>query len=221
VAAPEGSQSAPENSQSSPAADHAPPAPTVAKEARPDQPHRHGARRHRGRRDDGGARHDGRPRGDGQPREARPPEERPREGEFRKEDSRGPRARDDRAPRENRGPRGPKDRRPGKDRDGFRKKPEPKLYSVESVVDHGFEEVADANNDGETRRVDWTIVKRMTADQRTARALSAIYVVNRDGVATEFAQLSAARAAVNKTIVHPEKLTKSKADHATAKGAKK
>jgi hypothetical protein len=187
----------------------------VAKEARPDQPHRHGGRRHRG------PRRDGRPPGDGQPREARPAEAPPRERESRKEDSRGPRARDDRGPRENRGPRGPKDRRPGKDRDGFRSKPEPKLYAIESIVDHGFEEVADANNEGETRRVDWTIVKRMTADQRTARALSAIYVVNRDGVATEFAQLSAARAAVNKTIVHPEKLTKSKADHATAKGAKK
>jgi hypothetical protein len=95
------------------------------------------------------------------------------------------------------------------------------LYSIESIIDHGFEDVADASNEGQTRRVDWTIVKRMTADQRTARALSATYVLNRDGVATEFAHLSAARAAVNKTIVHPEKLTKSKADHAAAKGATK
>jgi len=81
--------------------------------------------------------------------------------------------------------------------------------------------VADAATEGATRRVDWTILKRTTADQRTARVLSAIYVLRRDGVETEFAQLSAARAAVNKTIVHPEKLTLSKAQHATARGAKK
>ena len=46
-------------------------------------------------------------------------------------------------------------------------------------------------------------------------------VLRRDGVDTEFAHLSAARAAVNKTIVHPEKLTRSKADHATTKGGGK
>jgi hypothetical protein len=33
----------------------------------------------------------------------------------------------------------------------------------------------------------------------------------------EFPNLGAARAAVNKTIVHPEKLTMSKAEHAAAK----
>jgi len=181
-------------------------------EARPDRPPRHRSRPHRGPREDRGPRQD-RPREDG----AR--DDRPRERQFRKEESRGPRARDDRGPKDKRGPRGPKDGRHGRDRDGFRKKPEPKLYSVESVVDHGFEDVADAGNEGQTRRVDWTIVKRMTADQRTARALSAIYVLRRDGAATEFAHLSEARAAVNKTIVHPEKLTKSKADHAAAKGA--
>jgi hypothetical protein len=64
-------------------------------------------------------------------------------------------------------------------------------------------------------------VKRTTADQRTARALAATYVLQRDGAETEFAQLSAARAAVHKTITHPEKLTLSKADHAAARGAKK
>jgi hypothetical protein len=64
-------------------------------------------------------------------------------------------------------------------------------------------------------------VKRTTADQRTARALSAVYVLRRDGNDTEFAHLSTARAAVNKTIAHPEKLTLSKADHAAAKAGKK
>ena len=108
-------------------------------------------------------------------------------------DDRGPRARDDRGPRENRGPRG---RQRGNDRDGFRKKPEPKLYRLESIIDHGFEEIADEGNEGAGRRIDWTILKRTTADQRTARALSATYVLRRDGVDTEFAHLSAARAAV-------------------------
>jgi len=39
----------------------------------------------------------------------------------------------------------------------------------------------------------------------------------RDGIDTEFPGLAAARAAANKTIVHPEKLTLSKAEHAAAK----
>jgi hypothetical protein len=45
-------------------------------------------------------------------------------------------------------------------------------------------------------------------------------VLRRDGADTEFAQLAAARAAVKKTIVHPEKLTRPKADYA-ALAAKK
>ncbi|MGH6982118.1 MAG: hypothetical protein ACREFC_13010 [Stellaceae bacterium] len=81
--------------------------------------------------------------------------------------------------------------------------------------------MADPATEGGTRRVAWTILKRATADQRAARTLSAIYVLQRDGVDTEFPQLSAARAAVNKTINHPEKLTLSKSDHDAAKGAKK
>jgi hypothetical protein len=85
------------------------------------------------------------------------------------------------------------------------------------VVDRGFEDVAAESNDGTTRRVDWTIVKRTVADQRSTKAVSAVYVLRRDGVDTEFAQLSAARAAVNKTIVHPEKLTRPKTDYAITK----
>src|SRR6202035_1272354 len=115
------------------------------------------------------------------------------------------------------GPRRPKDRRYGKDRDAPIKKPEPKLYSVESVVDRGFEDVAAEAGDGTTRRIDWTIVKRTVADQRSTRAMSAVYVLRRDGVETEFAHLGAARATVNKTIVHPEKLTRPKTDYAVAK----
>lgn len=81
--------------------------------------------------------------------------------------------------------------------------------------------MSDPANEGAVRRVDWVILKRTTTDQRTARALAAIYVLRRDGVDTEFPHLGAARAAVNKTIIHPEKLTLSRADHAAAKGAKK
>jgi hypothetical protein len=47
--------------------------------------------------------------------------------------------------------------------------------------------------------------------------MSAVYVLRREGIDAEFPNLGAARAAVNKTIVHPEKLTMSKAEHAAAK----
>jgi hypothetical protein len=86
---------------------------------------------------------------------------------------------------------------------------------MESVVDRGFEDVPDEANEGATRRVDWTIVKRTVADQRSTKVVSAVYVLRREGADTEFAQLAAARAAVKKTIVHPEKLTRPKADYAT------
>ena len=79
----------------------------------------------------------------------------------------------------------------------------------------------DSAADGATRRIDWVILKRTIADQRTARAVTATYVLRRDGIDSEFTHLSAARSAVHKTINHPEKLTPSKADHAAARGAKK
>ncbi len=107
------------------------------------------------------------------------------------------------------GPRGG----PGRDRDAARR-PERKLYNVDSVVDRGFEDV---DEDSGTRRVHWTIVKRTIADQISRKAVSAAYVVQRDGVDTDFPNLGAARAAVNKTIVHPEKLTRSKAEYAAEK----
>jgi len=140
----------------------------------------------------------------------------------------------DRRPGENRGagpgagePRTGRDRnrpkfpRRERDRNDTRRKPEPKLYRLEAIVDRGFEDVPDPANEGATKRIDWTILKRTTADRNSARTVSAIYVLQRDGVDTEFPQLSAARAAVNKTISHPEKLTPSKSDYAAAKGAKK
>ena len=136
-------------------------------------------------------------------------------------EGRGDRAGNAERARHKRGAGAPKDRRHGRDRDGLRRKPEPKLYRLESIVDRGFEDVADPATEGATRRVDWTILKRTTADQRSARALSAIYVLRRDGTDAEFAQLSAARAAVHKTISHPEKLTLSKAEHAKARDTKK
>ncbi len=85
------------------------------------------------------------------------------------------------------------------------------------MVDRGFEDIEDEAGENETRRVHWTIVKRSVADQKSSKAMSATYLLQRDGVDTEFPNLGAARAAANKTIVHPEKLTLSKAEHAAAK----
>jgi hypothetical protein len=116
-----------------------------------------------------------------------------------------------------RGARGPDNRRQGRDRDTSSKRPEPRLYALESVVDRGFEDVVDASEDNLTRRVHWTIIKRTVADQGSGKPISATYVLQRDGIDTEFPGLAAARAAANKTIVHPEKLTLSKAEHAAAK----
>ena len=77
-----------------------------------------------------------------------------------------------------------------------------------------------SDGDGEGtpgRRIHWTIVKRSIADQKSGRATFATYVLQRDGVDTEYPTLGTARAAANKTIVHPEKLTLSKAEHAAAR----
>jgi hypothetical protein len=85
------------------------------------------------------------------------------------------------------------------------------------VVDRGFEDVVDPSDQSAARRVHWTILKRTVADQKSGKAMTAVYVLQREGVDAEFPNLGAARAAVNKTIVHPEKLTLSKAEHAAAK----
>ncbi|HEX5452662.1 MAG TPA: hypothetical protein VFX06_02620 [Stellaceae bacterium] len=87
---------------------------------------------------------------------------------------------------------------------------------MDSVVDRGFDDVEEEG--AEPRRVFWTIVKRTTADQVSSKPVSAVYVLQRDGADSEFPNLGAARAAVNKTIVHPEKLTRSKAEHAAERG---
>jgi hypothetical protein len=115
---------------------------------------------------------------------------------------------------------GPRDRGDRRDRDrGGRGAPprraEQKLYSVDAIVDRGFEDVEE--DGGETRRVHWTIVKRTTADQISRKPVGTVYVVQREGADTEFPTLGTARSAVNKTIVHPEKLTPSKAERAIAK----
>ncbi len=90
------------------------------------------------------------------------------------------------------------------------------------MVDRGFDEVTDPpaeeGAEAQTRRVEWTIVKRLVADQKSGKPMSAAYVLRRDDAETEFPNLGTARAAANKTIVHPEKLTLSKADHMSAKG---
>jgi hypothetical protein len=94
------------------------------------------------------------------------------------------------------------------------RRPERKLYNIDSVVDRGFEDVEE---EGGERRIPWTIIKRTVADQISRKPMSSSYVLQRDGAETEFPSLGGARSAVNKTIVHPEKLTLSKADHAAAK----
>lgn len=131
--------------------------------------------------------------------------------ERRDRDSRDPRGR-------GRGRPGEAERRRGRGRDEPRKQAQQRLYARESVVDRGFEDVTDEAADSESRRVHWTIIKRMVADQQSGKAVSAAYVLRRDGVDTEFPNLGAARAAANKTIVHPERLTMSKAEHVAAKG---
>jgi hypothetical protein len=155
--------------------------------------------------------------------------ERPADGRDRNQRARAPRPdggpgagprdrgrRDDsqRGDQRGRGRGGP----PGRDRGGSGKKIERKLYSFDSVVDRGFEDVEE---EAETRRVHWTILKRTTADQISRKPVSAVYVVQRDGNDSEFPNLGAARSAVNKTIVHPEKLTRSKEEYAAEKSGKR
>jgi hypothetical protein len=115
------------------------------------------------------------------------------------------------------GPGGRRDQRGAPGGRGRRDGPRPverKLYSFDSVVDRGFDDVEEESG---TRRMHWTIVKRTTADQVSRKALSARYVLQRDGGDSEFPSLGAARDAVNKKIVHPEKLTRSKAEYAAEK----
>ena len=98
-----------------------------------------------------------------------------------------------------------------------RRRIEQKLYALESVVDRGFEDVADPSDENATLRIHWTIIKRTVADQKSGKPMSSSYILQREGADSEFPNLGAARLAVNKTIVHPEKLTLSKAEHAAAK----
>jgi len=135
----------------------------------------------------------------------------PRDGDRRRDGAQGRRD-------------GPRGRRDGRDRDGRGrgrgdgpKKVERKLYAYDSVVDRGFEDIEE---EAGSRRVHWTIVKRTVADQITRKPVSQSYVLQRDGVDSEFPNLGAARNAVNKTIVHPEKLTLSKAEHAAQKSGR-
>ena len=113
--------------------------------------------------------------------------------------------------------RGARDRHQRRGREAPLKKPEQRLYALESVIDRGFEDVVDDAGESAPRRVHWTIIKRTVADQKSGKPMSAVYVLQREGVDAEYPNLGAARAAVNKTIVHPEKLTMSKAEHAAAK----
>ena len=171
----------------------------------------------------------------GRPRNRRPPDRAAPDGEPPRPGPRPPRERAARPGAAGaRGPdrrdqgsdtRGQRDRRsssrpPGRGREASLRKPEQKLYALESVVDRGFEDVTEDSDGGGTRRVHWTIIKRTVADQKSGKAMSASYVLRREGVEAEFPNLGAARAAVNKTIVHPEKLTLSKAEHVAAKGSR-
>src|SRR5207248_2694686 len=132
----------------------------------------------------------------------------------RRDDQRGGQRSGQRGNQRDRGRRGP----PRRGRGLPERKAQPKLYSFDSIVDRGFEDVEE---DGETKRVHWTIVKRTTADQISRKPISAVYVLQREGNDSEFPNLGAARSAVNKTIVHPEKLTRSKEEYAAEKSAKR
>jgi hypothetical protein len=172
--------------------------------------------------------------GEHRPRDAGAPSgPRNRPGERRPQGERSAAARQDapREPRRDAGPHDPRrgqgrdqgrtqgrDRPPGRGRDGPPRRVERQLYSLDSMVDRGFEDVEE---EAGTRRVHWTIVKRTTADQVSRKPVSSVYVVQRDGVDSEFPSLGDARNAVNKTIVHPEKLTRSKAEYAAEKNEKK
>jgi hypothetical protein len=133
----------------------------------------------------------------------------------------GHRARDDRRPRDRAGGAGGARDGQRRGREAGLRRVEQKLYALESMVDRGFEDVPDEAEEDSTRRVQWAIVKRTVADQNSGKAMSTSYVLQREGGETEFANLGAARAAANKTIVHPEKLTMSKAEHAAAKASER
>jgi hypothetical protein len=128
-----------------------------------------------------------------------------------------PRESRDGRPRGDRPDRG-RDRPAGRGRAAPPQRRERQLYSFDSVVDRGFNDIEEETG---TRRVHWTIVKRTTADQTSRKPVSALYVLQRDGADSEFPSLGAARNEVNKTIVHPEKLTRSKAEYAAEKTGKK
>ena len=154
---------------------------------------------------------------DREPQSGRSQEQRPRSAEAggrgrrtsdRRDRGAGPRGQPGRNARERPQRRG---------REAPLRKPEPRLYALESVIDRGFEDVVDDAGENATRRVHWTIIKRTVADQKSGKPMSAVYVLQREGVDAEYPNLGAARSAVNKTIVHPEKLTMSKAEHAAAK----
>ncbi len=157
---------------------------------------------------------------EGDPRSHGPRQPRERAGEPRDAGARGPDRRDQSSDDRGRRDRRSSGRPPGRGRNAPLRKPEQKLYALELVVDRGFEDVTEDSDEGGTRRIHWTIIKRTVADQKSGKAMSASYVLRREGVEAEFPNLGAARAAVNKTIVHPEKLTLSKAEHVAAKGSR-
>jgi hypothetical protein len=151
-------------------------------------------------------------RGDGQRNDRPRDQDRRRDGPGRDGPGRDGPSRDG-APRR----RDQRDGRPGRGRSDGPKRVERKLYSLDSIVDRGFEDVEEESG---ARRVHWAIVKRTVADQITRKPMSQNYVLQRDGVDSEFPSLGAARDAVNKKIVHPEKLTLSKAEHTAQKSGR-
>jgi hypothetical protein len=157
---------------------------------------------------------------DGEPRRPGPRQPRERAAGPRDAGARGPNRRDQGSDTQGRRDKRPSGRPPGRGREAPLRKPEQKLYALESVVDRGFEDVTEDSSESGTRRVHWTIINRTVADQKSGKAMSASYVLRREGGEAEFPNLGAARAAVNKTIVHPEKLTLSKAEHVAAKGSR-
>jgi hypothetical protein len=200
--------------------------PTADAATPPPSPNRRPPRhRNRGPRTDrpaveagAGASQDARPEGSRRSTNGRGPRQGdgPRDGDRRRE---GPSSRPegDRRPRD-----ASRDRRDGREgrgrgRGDAPKRVERKLYTLDAIVDRGFEDVEE---EAGTRRIHWTIVKRTVADQITRKPTSQSYVLQRDGVDSEFPGLGAARDAVHKKIVHPEKLTLSKAEHTAQKSGR-
>jgi hypothetical protein len=148
-----------------------------------------------------------------------------RHGGPRRDDRKGQDAKGDKGDKRRNNHKGGKPN--GKKDQGKPAEPKKVLPPIEqrSVVDRGRTSVEVANEEGTTSvETQWTITKVGKFDAVTRKPLEVGYLLGYEAEGVEaksFNTLAEARAAVGKTIAHPEKLTKSKADHAASKGGKK